>query len=606
MNNLFQQLFHIDANADFGDSSIAHTPFFGYNLTSMQKTNKNPVIGIIGGRGVLGTVFRREFAKIGIPVLISGRHPKGDVLSNTELIQRSDIVIVSVPLADTTGVIYDIASLMRKDQLLADFTSLKVEAVDLMLTSKAEVVGLHPMFGEVASLTGLAMIACPVRAKRWWPWLRATLERLKLVIHETTPAKHDELAAVHQAIPHLLSVAYGAFLTRRGLSPQKIFEVASPSTRLSLLTTGRLLACDPALYRDIQLKNPAAARATDEIGAIIGEMAGRTRGDTFFREFTNAAKHFGPWKDQAFAETNRLFDTLNRHQLASPKRFKQERQPSRATLAILGPGTNTELAMRTFVERAKLPGDTMFCRTITAVFQAVARGKVEIGFIPLENYSVGPVRETVKALEDAGGKIRIIAEISQPITHALLAAHTTNRNSIVRIYAHPQARAQCQHFLQKNFPHAEVIETPNTGEAIATAQADNCAAAIGPAEMADQSITVLRKSIADDPNNRTRFIAIAMQNSSAKADKIQNSKLAKTAIAFSFTSDRPGQLAAALTFFAEAGINLSRIESIPGAKKGYFFFTECTASNADPALQNVLKRLSTIANVINLGSYTEI
>ena len=59
-----------------------------------------------------------------------------------------DVIVVSVPIAATAGVIAEVGPLMKKGQLLMDLTSLKKEPVALMLKhSEADVVGCHPLFG---------------------------------------------------------------------------------------------------------------------------------------------------------------------------------------------------------------------------------------------------------------------------------------------------------------------------------------------------------------------------------------------------------------------------------------------------------------------------
>ena len=77
----------------------------------------------------------------------------------------ASLVIVSVPIHDTVRVIDEIAPFLTADQILCDLTSLKVKPVEAMLKSKADVIGLHPMFGPtVSSLHHQTIIVCPARA----------------------------------------------------------------------------------------------------------------------------------------------------------------------------------------------------------------------------------------------------------------------------------------------------------------------------------------------------------------------------------------------------------------------------------------------------------
>ena len=117
--------------------------------------------GIIGGTGKMGMLFSPVFERAGYQVIVSGRTT--DVTS-AEIAQTCDLMLVSVPIRDTVQVIQEIAPLLTKEQLLCDFTSLKVAPWAAMLESKAQVIGLHPMFGPtVSSIIRQTIVMCPAR-----------------------------------------------------------------------------------------------------------------------------------------------------------------------------------------------------------------------------------------------------------------------------------------------------------------------------------------------------------------------------------------------------------------------------------------------------------
>jgi len=90
----------------------------------------NPVIGIIGGTGTLGTIFKRFFEDWNYRVLISSRKTE---MTSEELVKKSDVVIVSVPISKTAEIINSILPHLREDQLLMDFTSIKSISLNEML-----------------------------------------------------------------------------------------------------------------------------------------------------------------------------------------------------------------------------------------------------------------------------------------------------------------------------------------------------------------------------------------------------------------------------------------------------------------------------------------
>ena len=58
--------------------------------------------GIIGGTGKMGRLFIPVFERAGYEVLVSGR---STLLTNADLAEQCDLVIVSVPIHDTVRVI---------------------------------------------------------------------------------------------------------------------------------------------------------------------------------------------------------------------------------------------------------------------------------------------------------------------------------------------------------------------------------------------------------------------------------------------------------------------------------------------------------------------
>ena len=70
-------------------------------------------IGIIGGRGRMGSLFGEVFSRAGYEVLVAGRETD---LVNSEAVTGSDIVMVSVPIRETRQVIERIAPVLREKQ----------------------------------------------------------------------------------------------------------------------------------------------------------------------------------------------------------------------------------------------------------------------------------------------------------------------------------------------------------------------------------------------------------------------------------------------------------------------------------------------------------
>jgi prephenate dehydrogenase len=268
--------------------------------------------GIIGGTGKMGRLFARVFESAGHEVLLSGRKT---AITAAEIAAGCDIVIVSVPIRETVRVIKEIAPLMRPGQLLCDFTSLKVKPVEAMLASKADVIGLHPMFGPtVRSIKNQTIIVCPARAD---PARVAQLTRIfetgGAVCTIASAEEHDRTVAVVQGLTHFVTLCVADTVRRLGVDLTKTEQFESPVYQIELSLVGRLLSQDPALYADILQQNPyvpgvlAACRASAaELAAIVD-----AKDPEKFREFFAAnSRHLGSYCEEGQRTTDALIECM--------------------------------------------------------------------------------------------------------------------------------------------------------------------------------------------------------------------------------------------------------------------------------------------------------
>ncbi len=266
--------------------------------------------GIIGGTGQMGRFFADVFLQAGWEVIVSGRDTP---LTNRDVAEMADLVMVSVPIRATVGVIREVADLLLREQVFCDLTSLKVEPVRAMLESRAEVIGLHPMFGPGAvSLQGQTIVATPARCNP------ETLEGLLSVFRDqgaaitlSTPEGHDRMMAVIQGLTHFVTLAKAEAIRRTGADVGETLTFTSPVYRIEMGFVGRLLAQDPGLYGDILRMNPAVPEVLGEFEAAVRtlreivESGDDERFQAFFRE--NAA-HYTSFLRTATEETDDLIN----------------------------------------------------------------------------------------------------------------------------------------------------------------------------------------------------------------------------------------------------------------------------------------------------------
>ncbi|SDT73942.1 prephenate dehydratase [Actinoplanes derwentensis] len=271
-----------------------------------------------------------------------------------------------------------------------------------------------------------------------------------------------------------------------------------------------------------------------------------------------------------------------------------------ARFAYLGPeGTFTEAALRTLP--AAEHGVRTPARSVPEALEAVRTGEADAALVPLENSVGGAVPVTLDELI-TGSPLMITREVLLPVEFVLAARTSTPLAGIRSIAAHPQASAQCRHWLQANVPDAVVVDVlSNAAAAISAATGEYDAALCAPIGVGRNNLTVLAEKVADRAEAVTRFALLTKPGPPAPptGDDV-------TSLAVSIRHDQVGALLAVLTELAVRGVNLSRIESRPtGEQLGtYVFFLDCTGHVAESRVGEALRGLRRIcAEVRFLGSY---
>jgi prephenate dehydratase len=266
-------------------------------------------------------------------------------------------------------------------------------------------------------------------------------------------------------------------------------------------------------------------------------------------------------------------------------------------LAFLGPaGTFSEEAAILYDPSAELVPYS----TITGAARSVLSGEADEAITPIENSLQGAITDTLDQLIHEQG-YRIKRELNLPVVHNLMARPGVTMQDIERVHSHPQALGQCRGWLAKHLPNAEAVAALSTAGSVESAASDDVpAAAIAPRRAAAlYGADILAESIQDDDNNVTRFVVLAREDAPRSGDD-------KTSICFSFDDDKPGLLFGVMGRFADAGINLTKVESRP-TRLGlgrYYFLVDLEGHRTDTKIANVLGQVSGVVSELKVfGSY---
>jgi len=213
--------------------------------------------------------------------------------------------------------------------------------------------------------------------------------------------------------------------------------------------------------------------------------------------------------------------------------------------------------------------------------------------LPIENSLHGSVAEHYDLL--LAHPVRILRESLLRIRFNLIAMPGVQLGDLRRVLSHPVALAQCRRFLTE---HRELEAVPfyDTAGSVKHLMAAGLrdTAGIAPEIAATQyGGEILLRGLEDHTQNFTRFHLIERTDrpgdgSSGDMSSVGDLACNKMSVAFS-VEHRPGTLVAALQVLADAGVDLTKIESrpVPGRPWEYVFYVDVRFdhfSRADAAL----------------------
>jgi len=241
---------------------------------------------------------------------------------------------------------------------------------------------------------------------------------------------------------------------------------------------------------------------------------------------------------------------------------------------------------------------TVPCKSFEEVFDAVARGNVSHGIVPIENSIGGSIHRNYDLLLEH--ELPIVGEVELKVEHALLAMPGVALESVTRVYSHPQALAQCERFLQ-SLPGVEVVATYDTAgsaKMIRDGGVKDAAAIASARAAAIFGLEVLRAGIQDYEANITRFLLICKR-------PVPIGTPDKTSIVVSLGNE-PGSLFKALSVFALRNIDLTKLESRPirGRPWEYLFYIDLGIAREELQCARALVHLGEFARSLRtLGTY---
>jgi prephenate dehydratase len=228
-----------------------------------------------------------------------------------------------------------------------------------------------------------------------------------------------------------------------------------------------------------------------------------------------------------------------------------------ATLAMLGNENSLEI---------------IACNVSAEVLAKVVSGEVDGAVLPIENSLHGSVAEHYDLLLEL--PVRIERESLLRIRHNVIAMPGVKLAEVKRVMSHPVALSQCRRFLMGH-PEFQVVPFYDTAGSVKHLMAESLRDVAGVAPelaAAEYGAEVLVAGVEDHAENYTRFHLILREDAVVAS---LDGAVDKMSVAFAI-EHRPGTLVAALELLADAGVNLTKIESrpVPGSPWEYVFYVD--------------------------------
>lgn len=326
------------------------------------------------------------------------------------------------------------------------------------------------------------------------------------------------------------------------------------------------------------------------------------REEQLLRRITEQARQAG--LDRYFAEQifRDIIDHSVRFQRHTLVDHKNKAAPKN-TVSVAYQGTDgafSQQATYRYFEERYHKVECIGYDTFRQAARAVEHEDVDYAILPIENTTAGSINQTYDILGE--GKLHIVGEEAIRIIHCLLAIEPVPVDRIKRIISHPQALAQCSHFLSDlhGCKVESYLDTAMSAKKVIE-DGDLSQAAIAGSYAAElYGLEILERDIANQPENFTRFVVV-----SRNAVNVDRQIPCKTSLLMT-TSHEKGSLISCLKVFEDHGINMAKLESRPKPNEPwkYLFYLDIEANVDDEDVTLALSELRNKANSLTvLGCY---
>ncbi len=243
--------------------------------------------------------------------------------------------------------------------------------------------------------------------------------------------------------------------------------------------------------------------------------------------------------------------------------------------------------------------EVICCSTFKEVIKNTTASKQsDGGIMAIENSIAGSILPNYNLI--LKNNVKIVGEVYLHIKQHLMVNPGVKLEDIKEVHSHYMAIQQCFGFLDNyNWKLVETEDTALSAKHIHQYKNKHAAAIAGKLAAEIYHLEIIAPNIHTLKNNYTRFLIV--QHKDAASEIIDADKASVNFI----TGNARGSLAKVLTVIADAGINLSKLQSmpIPGSNFKYSFHADMEFDHADQFYRLINKLQDVTEHLTVLGIY---
>jgi prephenate dehydrogenase len=243
---------------------------------------------ILGGAGGMGRFLVKHFLEQNHSVVISDpRHIEisgvEKASNNKDAVIDSDLILISVPMEDTSQVIREVIPNLKRDSILCEISTLKSNVVENLRYAASRHIrplSIHPLFGpSVDNLTKKFALIPIIDSQREEQLLEMLFPGSRIIVVDAE--NHDRIMALTLSLPYFTNMILAAVLKDEDIS--LLEELSGTTFAVQFMLTASIMSHTSHFHSSLLSENTYTLEVLEKFLSISKDELTRLTRD--FDEF---------------------------------------------------------------------------------------------------------------------------------------------------------------------------------------------------------------------------------------------------------------------------------------------------------------------------------